>query len=130
KLRNSIVQISQGRQPCWKLNAHIGNDKLAYRFQKTGRTDWYYRVLQGGEISVGDNLVLVERPNEIWPLNKLIAARFSRNISPEDASALATLPHLAQSRREVFEKKTDRFYREDTSVRLGHSTREFESEIG
>ncbi len=123
KLGNSTVQISQGRQPCWKLNAHTGNDKMAYRFQKTGRTGWYYRVLEPGTVELGDQIILMERPNEIWTLSKLITARFNRAISPEDASALAELPQLAQGWRDVFEKKTDRSYKEDTSARLGHSIR-------
>jgi len=123
KLGNSLVQISQGRQPCWKLNAHTGNDKLAYRFQKTGRTGWYYRVLEPGTVELGDQIILMERPNEMWSLSKLIAARFNRAISPEDASALAALPQLAQGWRDVFEKKTDRSYKEDTSARLIGSKR-------
>jgi len=118
KLGNSVVQISQGRQPCWKLNAHTGNDKMAYRFQSTGRTGWYYRVLESGTVELGDQIVLLERPNEMWPLSKLIAARFNRSISSEDANTLAALPQLTQGWRDAFEKKTDRSYTEDTSARL------------
>lgn len=28
-LGTATVQISQGRQPCWKLNAHTGDDRMA-----------------------------------------------------------------------------------------------------
>ncbi|MBL6432131.1 MAG: MOSC domain-containing protein [Alphaproteobacteria bacterium] len=53
RLGTARVQISQGRQPCWKLNAHRGRDDMAAAFQKTGRTGWYYRVLEPGLVSRG-----------------------------------------------------------------------------
>ncbi|MDN3720320.1 MOSC domain-containing protein [Roseibium salinum] len=31
------IQISQGRQPCWKLNMHTDNPGQAAAFQKTGK---------------------------------------------------------------------------------------------
>ena len=42
------LQISQGRQPCWKLNARFGLKKMAFDVQMTGRTGWYFRVLEPG----------------------------------------------------------------------------------
>src|SRR5690606_20539649 len=50
RIGEAVVQITQGRQPCWKLSAHIGRDDMAARFQKSGRTGWYYRILQEGFI--------------------------------------------------------------------------------
>ena len=57
------LQVSQGRQPCWKLNAKFGRPDMAYRVQKTGRTGWYYRVLSEGRIDPGTPLVLNDRPH-------------------------------------------------------------------
>jgi MOSC domain-containing protein YiiM len=45
---SAVLQISQGRQPCWKLNKRFGLDEMAFAVQKTGRTGWYFRVLQEG----------------------------------------------------------------------------------
>ncbi|HEX7074586.1 MAG TPA: MOSC domain-containing protein, partial [Hyphomicrobiaceae bacterium] len=56
-----ILQVSQGRQPCWKLNARFNRPDMAWRVQMTGRTGWYYRVLREGWIETGDEFVLVER---------------------------------------------------------------------
>jgi len=118
KLGTALVQVSQGRRPCWKLNAHTDNEKMAYWFQKTGHTGWYYRILEPGEVRVGDELVLVQRSNETWPLNKLIAARFNPALSLQDATELAQMPQLAQTWRDAFEKKKDRHYNENTTPRL------------
>ncbi|WP_259997267.1 MOSC domain-containing protein [Leisingera sp. M523] len=36
---------------------------MPYLFQKTGRTGWYYRVLEEGDAAAGDRITLVERRN-------------------------------------------------------------------
>ncbi|KFA38520.1 molybdenum cofactor sulfurase, partial [Xanthomonas vasicola pv. musacearum NCPPB 4384] len=47
-LGTAVVEVSQLRQPCWKLSDRFGVRELARRVQETGRTGWYYRVLQPG----------------------------------------------------------------------------------
>jgi len=114
----ATVQISQGRQPCWKLNMHTKNPQLAARFQKTGKTGWYYRVLEEGRMEAGDTMKMIDRPCPEWPMAKLIEARFNPRLDPATAQALADLEVMAENWREAFAKKTDPDFREDTSRRL------------
>ena len=58
------VQVSEPRQPCWKINARYGIDKLSEFIEQRRIAGWYYRVLETGEVTVGDEVVLVERFNE------------------------------------------------------------------
>lgn len=117
-LGSATVQVSQGRQPCWKLNAHMDDETMANRFQKTGRTGWYYRVLETGHVSTGDALTLIERPCPTWPLTRAIAARFDPKLSVNTAAELAALPQLAANWREAFAKKSQRGFSENTDARL------------
>lgn len=117
-LGSARIQVSHGRQPCWKLNAHMGSQTLALRFQKTGNTGWYYRVLEEGEVRVGDDLVLIERRNPDWPLARTIAARFDPNLAPEVAAELAGLEDLAPVWRDAFRRKIDPAFKEDLASRL------------
>ncbi|WP_305987331.1 MOSC domain-containing protein [Roseibium sp. MMSF_3544] len=112
------VQITQGRQPCWKLNLHTGNPAMAAAFQKTARTGWYFSVLQTGILEAGDKLELAERPCPDWNLKDVIHARFNPRLDPAIAKALADLKELAEPWRAAFAKKADPDYREDTSRRL------------
>lgn len=57
-----IVQVSQPRQPCWKLARRWQIRDLAEQVQDTGYTGWYFRVLQEGIVQPGDALHLTERP--------------------------------------------------------------------
>lgn len=117
-LGTATVQVSQGRQPCWKLNAHTSEDRMAYLFQKTGRTGWYYRVLSEGVFQVGDRIQLLDRPCPAWSVRKVTTARLSRKVRQTDAAILAELPELAEGWRKAFDRKAQGDLQEDTSARL------------
>jgi len=57
----AVVQLSQPRQPCFKLSVRYGVPELPAKVQETGYSGFYFRVLQEGEVQAGDRLVLQER---------------------------------------------------------------------
>ncbi|MFV2052345.1 MOSC domain-containing protein [Aliiroseovarius sp. YM-037] len=119
RLGRALVQVSQGRQPCWKLNAHTGHDNMAYQFQKTRRTGWYYRVLEVGKVAVGDQISLIERPQPKWSVAEVTHLRLTKRVSPADAAVLGDMPELATGWRTAFARMADGTLDEDTSKRLG-----------
>ena len=114
----AAVQVSQGRQPCWKLNAHTGLPRLAMLFQETARTGWYYRVLEAGEVAVGNRITLVERPHPGWSVARVTRARLGPGLTPDEAAELADLAALSPSWRSAFRRKMSPNAIEDTSARL------------
>ena len=92
-----LVQVSQPRQPCWKLARRWRMKDLALRVQQTGRTGWYFRVLQVAEVAAGMSLELVERPFPEWTI--AIANRLMHHdkLNRDAAHALAACPALSQS---------------------------------
>jgi MOSC domain-containing protein YiiM len=114
----ATVQVSQGRQPCWKLNAHTGLPRMAMLFQRTARTGWYYRVLEEGRVAVGDRVALVERRHPSWTVARVTRARLGPGVSPEDAAELAKLVALASGWRDAFRRRADHGATEETSARL------------
>ncbi len=71
---SALLQVSQPRRPCWKVNHKYGNGHISALLMSEGISGWYYRVLEAGEIAPGDTLVLRERLPEsvavrhIWRL--------------------------------------------------------------
>lgn len=118
KLGSAVVEVSQGRQPCWKLNAHTGLKTMAALFQKTARTGWYYRVIEPGTVAIGDEIKRLECPNPDWTVERVTRARLDPELDPETASALARLPRLAPGWAEAFGRKSNRRFREDVAARL------------
>jgi MOSC domain-containing protein YiiM len=71
RMGTALVEVAQGRQPCWKQAHFLGVPDLVARMVATGRTGWYYRVIEEGEVAAGDLLTLVDRPLSHWPVARL-----------------------------------------------------------
>ena len=91
-----LLQVAQGRQPCWKLNHRFGVPDMAKRVQNTGRTGWYYRVLETGRIAPGDRLTLIDRPQPDWPLARIAALLYRDTMNRTALAEMAELPELAE----------------------------------
>jgi MOSC domain-containing protein YiiM len=113
-----ILQVSQGRQPCWKLNAKFHRADVASRVQKSGRTGWYYRVLKEGIIVKGDPFELVDRPHPQWPLSRIIELLYQRTKAYDELAALAELPELAAKWRKLAAQRVGSRSVENWSRRL------------
>jgi MOSC domain-containing protein YiiM len=96
-----LVQVSQPRQPCWKLSRRHGIPGLAASAEKTGRTGWYMRVLQEGYVEAGMELVLQERPYPEWTVTKAHEVAREQNKNPDVARALGHCPHLSADWKEM-----------------------------
>lgn len=114
----AVVQVSQGRQPCWKLNQHTGNPRMAFRFQQTGRTGWYYRVLEPGLVREGDEIRLIDRVHPEWSVHSVTQARLTRRVDRSDAEQLSNMLELAENWREAFARMAAGHRQEDTNDRL------------
>ncbi|MGY0650281.1 MOSC domain-containing protein [Luteimonas sp. A537] len=100
-LGSAVLEVSQGRQPCWKLNDRFGVPDMARRVQDSGRTGWYYRVPQPGAAEAGDTLRLLERPWPDWSLQRLNRLLFDRVLDPLALEPVLELPLVPSWRRLV-----------------------------
>ncbi|MFO1443617.1 MOSC domain-containing protein [Bacillus sp. Bva_UNVM-123] len=57
KLGDAVVQVTQPRQPCYKLSVKYGKLDLPQKVQETGYTGFYFRVLEEGVVSKSDSLI-------------------------------------------------------------------------
>jgi MOSC domain-containing protein YiiM len=115
---SALLQVSQGRQPCWKLNAYFGRGDIARRSQESGRTGWYYRVLEEGAAEPGDRLTLVARPRPEWPLSRLIALLYRDKDRYGELEQMAALEELATGWRDLASRRIQTRATEDWSQRL------------
>lgn len=61
-----VFEVSQPRQPCWKLNDRWERDDLVQHVEASGRAGWYLRVIQEGILCAGDRWELLDRPRPEW----------------------------------------------------------------
>jgi MOSC domain-containing protein YiiM len=118
QLGNVVLQVSQGRQPCWKLNFRFGRTNMAFDVQSSGRTGWYYRVLEPGVVEPGETMRIVERPRPDWPLQQLIGVLYKHVDDAESLAAMAEIPELAKGWRLLARRRLATRRTEDWTSRL------------
>lgn len=55
-----IIEISAPRTPCFKLATRMGDPAFIKDFVQAARTGAYARVIKTGELSAGDNVILIK----------------------------------------------------------------------
>ncbi|MFO7529486.1 MAG: MOSC domain-containing protein [Marinobacter sp.] len=117
-LGEAILQVSQPRQPCWRLNARFGISDMSRRLQNTLRTGWYYRVLQEGMVRQGDTLTLEQRPKPEWPLSQVLSLLYETPLEQDALAEMAELEQLSPNLRQLARKRLETGEVEDWEKRL------------
>ena len=71
KIGQTKVQITQPRQPCWKLSANTNEQDMTKIIFDNGLTGWYAKVLEEGFICQNDEVILEKRINPTLNINIL-----------------------------------------------------------
>ena len=96
-LGEAVVQVSQPRQPCWKLARRWQVKDLPLQVERTGFTGYYFRALHHGHVQPGDVLDLIERPFPEWTITRCNEVMHHGQGGHEAARALAECPLLSSS---------------------------------
>ena len=103
RIGKALVEVAQGRQPCWKIDHHFGVHGLSGAVIKTGRCGGYFRVAEEGEVAPGDAIEQVEQAGHDWTVERvfrlLIGGGHRGEGAKADLQALAALEALAESWR-------------------------------
>lgn len=105
EIGEAIVQITQPRQPCFKLAKKYNIPKLPLYFQETGFTGFYFRVLKEGWVSPVDTLKRLQSDP------KGVSVAFANRImhkekqNIEGVKRILEVNALSSSWRKSFEKR-------------------------
>ena len=105
RVGNATVQVSQPRQPCFKLAARHGVKELTLWVQETGFTGFYLRCLEAGEIRAGDDIVLLERPMRSVSIEEANWVMHCDKYDVAGIERLLNIPELSVSWRRTLEKR-------------------------
>ena len=105
ELGEALVQVSQPRQPCWKLARRWRVKDLSAQVERTGRTGFYFRVLRHGYARAGDGLVLKEQSWPQWTLERCNELMHHQRKDVEGARQLAECPGLSGSWKDALWKR-------------------------
>lgn len=89
-----VLEVSQPRRPCWKIDHRFGTEGLVPLINELGRPGWYFRTHTPGELTTGDRIELVARAAPKFPLSRLLAAFADHRPAPTELLLLADAPAL------------------------------------
>jgi len=61
RIGSAVLIVTQPRMPCYKLDLRFGRDDMIKRFLMSGRSGFYFSVIEPGEVSVGSKVEILGR---------------------------------------------------------------------
>ncbi|MGA6098928.1 MOSC domain-containing protein [Stutzerimonas marianensis] len=103
----ALIEVSQPRSPCAKLDRRHAAPGLSREMAQSGRTGWLYRTLVPGYILPGARLQLIARPNPDASILRVWRGFIDSALGDDELAWLAGLPALAGEYRLAFRHRRD-----------------------
>ncbi|MBW8243837.1 MOSC domain-containing protein [Muricauda oceani] len=104
KLGGAMVQITQPREPCYKLGIRFNDQDILKQFIDHGFPGTYVRVLEPGKVSVGDTMELVEESKNPLTVKAFYTLLFAKTKDKDVLSWALNNEALPESKRKKLEK--------------------------
>ncbi len=105
ELGKAIVQISQPRQPCYKLTIRYGVPEMLLKVQETGFTGFYFRVLAEGLVSRNDKLALLHRHPQKVTVSYANVMMHQEKENIEGMERILQVEELSSNWKQTFQKR-------------------------
>jgi MOSC domain-containing protein YiiM len=97
--------VTQPRMPCFKLGIRFNRPDMVKRFLQSGRTGFYFAVLEEGEVAAADSIELLERDEHNIPVADVVNLYRGDATNQDLLRRVSELPSLPNSWRDYFRKR-------------------------
>ncbi|AEM71225.1 MOSC domain containing protein [Allomuricauda ruestringensis DSM 13258] len=104
KLGSALVQITQPREPCYKLGIRFEDQNILKQFINHGFPGTYVRVLQPGTVRVGDSMQLAEESKNLLTVQEFYMLIFSKEKDQDVLELALKNEALPPNKREKLKK--------------------------
>jgi MOSC domain-containing protein YiiM len=104
------VAVTQPRLPCYKLGIRFGSDDMVKRFLASGRTGFYVKVLQEGEVGAGDEMKMIGRESNGVAVSEIVRLYVAKRFGEAEIRAVRRalrVPELPESWKEYFRERLE-----------------------
>ncbi len=100
-----IFEVSQPRQPCWKISSVIGIKNLTSLIVKESKTGFYLRVIKSGNIDNNSELELISRDYPDITIEHINQCSFNAKENQENIKKILKCDKLADAYRISLSKR-------------------------
>lgn len=104
EIGTALVQVSQPREPCYKLGVRFGTQKILKQFIDKGFPGTYVRILKEGAVRKGDELLLIEQSKNKLTVQQFYKLMFAKEKSKDMLSLFMDNPSVPQYKKERLKK--------------------------
>ncbi|TFE01863.1 MOSC domain-containing protein [Jeotgalibacillus sp. R-1-5s-1] len=101
----AVIQVTEPRQPCFKIAAKYDKPELIVRMRDSGYTGFYFRVLKEGTVKPGDDLKLIQRDPAGVTVQHVNDLLFAKKPTKEQYEMVLSAQALSKTLRPKLEKK-------------------------
>lgn len=104
KIGEAEVQVSQPRQPCYKLGIRFNDPKVVKQFSNSEFPGIYVRVLKEGYVRVGDEIELLQAQTDSLSVTEIFELLMKRQRDLSQIEKALSDPFLADSAKKDLHK--------------------------
>ncbi|WP_231934248.1 MOSC domain-containing protein [Botrimarina colliarenosi] len=105
RIGDAEFEVSQPRQPCWKLARRWRTKQLTLWVQQNGYTGWYLRVVTEGTVTAGDAIERSARPLPDWTIARANQVMYELKDDRKATAELAAVGTLSDSWKRQLRKR-------------------------
>ena len=104
RIGSALVQVSQPREPCYKLGVRFNNAKILKQYVDYGYSGTYVRILEEGYVKKEDQLILAERSENTLTVRECFQIILSKEKDPIILQKAINNPSLPEYKKERLRK--------------------------
>lgn len=101
RVGSALLQVSQPRMPCYKLQIRFDREDMTRLFALSRRSGFYFSVMEEGEVKAGDALEVVKRDVHGVSVAEVNGLYFDRPTDRELVKRALQVPALTSESRSV-----------------------------
>ncbi len=105
RIGGASIEVSEPRAPCFKLGLKMGSPQFLKPFLESGRTGFYARVLEVGEVGAGDAITLVAADPRGIAVREMTRLLYARNAYPETTEKALRIRSLSAGLRLALQER-------------------------
>ena len=104
----AVIMVTEPRMPCYKLGIRFGRSDIIKRFLASGRTGFYFAVLEEGDVAAGDRIELLERDRHAVRVSDITGLYVHDKDNTDLLHRAIQVEALPQSWKDYFHRRLER----------------------